>query len=55
LHPSNVRPEANSKSQGNRVCCPDGISTYQRAVLPPLPRYDTAEHATEPIGLLPRL
>ena len=27
----------------------------QRAVLPPLPRQDTAEYATEPIGLLPHL
>jgi hypothetical protein len=55
LAPSNVRPEANSEGEGNRVCSPHGITTHKRAVLPSLPRYDTAKHATEPIGLLPHL
>jgi hypothetical protein len=54
-HPSHVRPEMNSEGEGNRVCSPYGITTHKRAVLPSLPRYDTAEHATEPIGLLPHL
>ena len=51
----NVRPEANSEGEGNRVCSPHGITTDKRAVLPSLPRFDTAEHATESIGLLPHL
>jgi hypothetical protein len=45
----------NSEGEGNRVCFPYGIITDKRAVLPSLRRYDTAEHATEPIGLLPHL
>jgi len=53
--PSNVRPEMNSASDGNRVCFPHGISSHTRAVLPSVPRDDTAEHATQPIGLLPHL
>ena len=55
LAPSDVRPEANSEGEGSRVCSPHGITTDQHAVLPSLPRYDTAEHATEPIGLFPHL
>src|SRR4029453_15985940 len=39
LAPSNVRPEANSDGEGNRVCSPHGITTHKRAVLPSLPRY----------------
>jgi hypothetical protein len=54
-HPSNVRSETNSEGEGNRVCSPHGITTHKRALLPSLPRYDAAEHATEPIGLLPHL
>ena len=41
--------------QRNRISLPNGITSHQRAVLPSLPRYDTAEHATQPIGLLPHL
>jgi hypothetical protein len=55
LAPSNVRAEENSEGEGNRVCSPHGITTHKRAVLSSLPRYDTAEHATEPIWLLPHL
>ena len=55
LHPSNVYPEMNSEGEGNRVYLPHGISSHKRAVLPSLPRYNTAEHATQPIGLLPHL
>jgi hypothetical protein len=55
LHPSIVRPEMNSEGDGNRVCFTHGISWHKRAVLPSLPRHDTAEHATQPIGLLPHL
>ena len=45
----------NSEGEGNRVWFPHGISSHERTGLPSLPRYDTAEHATEPIGLLPHL
>jgi hypothetical protein len=55
LRPSNVCPEMNSEVDGNRVCFTHGISSHKRAVLPSLPRRDTAEHATQPIGLLPHL
>ena len=55
LAPSNVRAEANSDGEGNPVCSPHGITTDQRGVLPSLPWYDTAGHATEPIGLFPHL
>ena len=55
LAPSNVRAEANSGGEGNPVCSPHGITTDQRGVLPSLPWYDTAEHATEPLGLFPHL
>ena len=55
LAPVSVRPEVNSEGEENRVCFPHGITSYKRAVLPSLPRYDTAEHATQPIGLLPHL
>jgi hypothetical protein len=51
----NVRPELNSEGEGNQVCFPHGITSHKRAVLPSLPRYDTAEHATQPSGLLPHL
>jgi hypothetical protein len=44
------RPEANSEGEGNRVSFAHGITTHKRAVLPSLPRFDTAEHATEAIG-----
>jgi hypothetical protein len=52
---SNVRSETNSEGEGNRVCSRHGITIHARAVLPSLPRYGTAEHATEPIGLFPHL
>jgi hypothetical protein len=55
LRPSNVRSQMNSEHEGNRVCFPHGIATHRRAVLPSVPRYDTAEHPTQPIGLLPHL
>jgi len=47
--------EANSEGEGNPVCSPHGITTDQRGVLPSLPWYDTAGHATEPIGLFPHM
>jgi hypothetical protein len=53
--PVHVCSEVNSEGGGNRVCLPHGITTHKRAVLPSLPQYDNAEHATEPIGLLPHL
>jgi hypothetical protein len=55
LAPSNVRPEVNSGGDGNRVCFRHGIRSHKRAALPSMPRYDTAEHATQPIGLLSHL
>jgi hypothetical protein len=55
MRPQYARSEANSDGEGNRVCSPHGITTHKRAVLPSVPRYDTAEHATEPIGLFPHL
>jgi hypothetical protein len=45
----------NSGGERYRVCFPHGINSHERAILPSLPRYGTAEHATQPIGLLPHL
>ena len=55
LHPSDVRAEMNSGVGGNRVCYTYGINSHEHAVLPSLPRHRTAEHSTQPIGLLPHL
>lgn len=55
LHQSRVRPKMNSAGDGNRVCFPNALSSHSRTVLPSVPRNDPAEHAAQPIGLLPYL
>lgn len=50
-----VRPEVNSEDEEKRVCFAHGINSHKRAVVPSVPWDDTAEHAAQPIGLLPHL
>jgi hypothetical protein len=45
----------NSEGEENRICFRHGITSDKRAGLPSLQRYVTAEHAAQPIGLLPHL
>ena len=44
-----------ARASGTEYAYGYGNTSHKRAILPSLSRYDTAEHAAQPIGLLPHL
>ena len=55
LHRQMLSKNEQRKRGETAYAFPYGITSHNRAVLPSLPGYGTAEHPTQPIGLLPHL